>query len=84
MARNLLTPENLMKGFVKRVAHDLGQVAKEDIEVEAIGDTVYVFGSELATLRMFMYYNRYHRNEKTRQDFSLPRNSHYFSLDTDF
>ncbi len=77
--------KNAIDGFAKRATRDFKQITKEnDIVVEAIRGTVYVFGSELATLRLFKHYNKVHRNTKTRQDYSQNRKTYYFSLDTNF
>lgn len=47
------------------------RIAKEEIEVEAICACVYVFGSELATLRIFRY------TPTVRQGYSEGREKFY-------
>lgn len=57
--------------------------AKEDVTIEEIGGTnLYVFGSELATLRIFAKYqaNGATCNPKARVGYSKNMQSYYFSL----
>jgi hypothetical protein len=72
----IVTPE-LLARFKREIC------AGEDVEVEAIGSTFYVYGSELATLRIFAYYNARGAapNPRVRQGFSYNRNTWYFSLE---
>ena len=69
-----------------RFANDLSLIAKEEIDpsdVEQMGSTLYVFASELATLRIFAKYqtNGKIHNPKARVGFSKNTNTFYFALD---
>ena len=59
------------------------QFAGEAVEIEDVGGTIYVFGSELATLRIFAKYqaNGSVHNPKARVGFSRNLDRFYFSLD---
>jgi hypothetical protein len=58
----------------------------ESVKIEEIGGTLYVFGSELATLRIFAKYlaNGSVQNPKARVGYSQNLQSNYFSLDMIF
>jgi len=71
----------ITESMIKRAKNDFAYIAKEAVEVEHIKGTLYVFGSELATLRLFRKYNTAKRNEKTRQAYSPNLKTWYFSLD---
>lgn len=51
----------------------------EEILVEFIKGTFYVFGSELATLRLL---KKYRDSKNCRQNYSENQGSFYFSLET--
>lgn len=51
------------------------EIAKEVITIEAIGGAEYVFGSELATLRLFK------KMPDQKQGFSVNRNTFYFCVE---
>ncbi len=61
------------------------KIAGETVEIENISGTLYVFGSELATLRIFAKYNINGRTtdckHATRVGFSVNLNRFYFSID---
>ena len=59
---------------------DLRKYARESIKIKKINKTVYVYGSELATLRILRIY-RYHEN--ARHGYSKKINSFYFALVVD-
>ena len=65
--------EVMMKEFAK----------DENVSVEEIGGTLYVFGPELATLRIFAKYlsNGSVQNPKVRVGYSENMKSNYFSLE---
>lgn len=44
---------NLTDAQINRITSDYSAIAKEQVTIEQIGTSVYVFGSELATLRLF-------------------------------
>ena len=71
----------ITESTLKRAKNDFASIAKEAVKVDHIQGTLYVFGSELATLRLFRKYNTTKRNEKTRQAYSPNFKSWYFSLD---
>jgi hypothetical protein len=56
-------------------------LGKEDFEIEVIGGTIYAFGSEVGTLRLFKEYNKVTRNERTDQGFSKNLQKFYFRLE---
>lgn len=60
-----------------RTQHDWTAYANEPVRVESIGGTLYGFGSELATLRI---YRKYGHQDNTSQGFSRNLGSFYFSL----
>lgn len=57
------------------------KIAKENLEVDQIKGTLYAYGSELATLRLFKYYNIVKRNIKTNADYSSNLRKFYFRLE---
>ena len=59
------------------------EYAGEDVYLGEIDSTLYVFGSELATLRIFAKYNANGsaHNLATRVGFSKNMDSFYFSLE---
>ena len=63
---------------VKRVEEDWKTVAKEEIKIELIAGSLYAFGSELATLRLYRYYEGI---DDSRQGFSDNLKSYYFCLE---
>ncbi len=60
------------------------QMAGEPVEAENVKGTIYVFGSELATLRIFAKYqaNGSVHNPKARVGHSANLGKFYFALDT--
>lgn len=49
---------DLTEGQIARTTEDLSREAKEPVRVEdGPGDITHVYGSELAVLRLFAYYN---------------------------
>lgn len=55
--------------------------AKETVTVEQRGSAVYVYGSELACLRIFKKYVEA-GNENIKCDYSTNLNTHYFRIET--
>lgn len=68
----------MTKNQLARIGKDLAGIAGEPVEVEEIKGLVYVFGSELATLRLLL---QYRNNPNARVGHSIPRDSYYFSLE---
>lgn len=60
---------------IKRVTEDYSKIAGEPVEVEQVGDALYVFGSELATLRLFR------KMPAQRQGYSGPLSKFYFCVE---
>ena len=59
-------------------------IAKEDIEVEELGGCLYVFGSELATLRLFMKYTekgKFNPDNKFDVGYSANFEKYYFRME---
>ena len=58
-------------------------MAGEPVQLENVSGMLYVFGSELATLRIFAEYqsNGSVHNPKARVGYSVNLKLHYFSLD---
>jgi len=58
-------------------------MAREPVELENVSGTLYVFGSELATLRIFAKYNANgaHPNSKARVGHSVNLGKFYFALE---
>ena len=69
---------NITEAQFERMVKDLNDYAGEAVVVETINDTVYAYGSELATLRILM---KYRTVEHARQGYSVNLKTHYFSLD---
>lgn len=65
-----MTPAQL-----QRVEQDYSKIAGEPVTVDRICDTLYVYGSELATLRLFR------KMPNKRQGYSENLQTFYFSLD---
>lgn len=63
---------------LNRLQRDWNKMAGEAVTIEKIGGTIYAFCSELGALRMFRKYNF----KQARADFSKPRGSWFFSLET--
>ncbi len=64
---------------LKKVKDDWVKVTKEPIEVEYIKGAYYGYGSELAVLRLYKYYNG-----KQRMGYSPNLNTWYFELELSF
>ena len=62
---------------IARLKRDLSVYAKEEVEVELIGDQHVAWGSEVATLRL---YRKYQGSSKVNQGFSSNMNSWYFQI----
>ena len=69
---------NITESQLERISKDLNNYASEAVKIELINDTVYAYGSELATLRILM---KYRTVERARQGYSENLKTHYFSLD---
>ena len=65
-----MTPQQL-----SRVKTSYSKIAGEDITVELIGGAIYVFCSELGTLRLFR------TMPSSRQGYSQNRKTFYFSVE---
>lgn len=68
----------------QRTAAMMKEYAKgEEVTIEKIKSILYVFGSELATLRIFAKYqsNGAVHNPKARVGYSENLKRHYFSID---
>jgi hypothetical protein len=67
---------NIETNFNKtRLANDYSKITGEPVTVEFIAGAIYVFGSELATLRLFR------AMPNKRQGYSAARESFYFSIE---
>lgn len=68
-----------LDSFIKSTS----KIAKENVEAEQICSTLYVYGSELGTLRIFAYYNSNGaiHNKKVRVGYSKNLNKFYVSID---
>lgn len=64
--------------MLERLRSDWERIAKEKLEIEQISSTIYAFGSELACLRLYHYYEG---NKDTKAAYSLNRNIFYFRLE---
>jgi len=63
---------------LKRAEKDFQKYAgDEKITIEEINDTIYVYGSELATLRIF---KKYHKGNSVVQGYSKNLKTFYFAL----
>ena len=60
-------------------AQRFATVAGEEIGVQFMDGALYVFGSELATLRILMLYRS---NQNARHGFSKNLQTHFFCLET--
>lgn len=60
---------------LKRTEREYQGIAGEPVKVQVIAGTLYAFGSEVATLRLFR------KMPNMRQGFSDNLNSFYFSVD---
>jgi len=67
-----LNPKNFEREFTKH--------GGEAVSVEIVGNTVYGFGSELATLRCL---KAYRGCDGLRHDYSKPRGEWYFAYNID-
>jgi hypothetical protein len=63
-----------------RVKKDWEKTAKEKLDIEEIKGTVYAYGSELATLRLFK--SMYKAGDKVKADYSKNLKTFYFRLET--
>ena len=69
---------NITESQLERISKDLNDFAEESVKIALINDTVYAYGSELATLRIL---KKYRTVERARQGYSVNLKTHYFSLD---
>ena len=58
-----------------RTQEEYSAIAGEPVRVEQIAGTIYAFGSEIATLRLFR------KMPNMRQGYSANMHTHYFSVD---
>lgn len=65
--------------YLSRAAAEFTKHAKENVTVEFVKGTFFVWGSELATLRLFKAYSK-----NGRQNYSVNMGQFYFSLETAF
>jgi hypothetical protein len=63
---------------IKRVQKEYSAIAGEPVEVQQISGAVYVFGSEIATLRLFR------KMPHIRQGYSENRATFYCSIELKF
>lgn len=63
------------KSQLSRIEKEYSAIAGEKVTVEQIGSTMYAFGSELATLRLFR------KMPNMRQGFSENMNTFFFSIE---
>lgn len=73
--------EDATPAQMERLKRDWSAIAKEPIEIEAIGGAFYGFGSELAVLRLFHKYCQGGGNPKARAGLSTNLHKWYFSLE---
>ena len=64
----------ITKSQIERVTKDYSSIAKEPVTIEVEGHTLYAFGSEVATLRLFR------SMPHVRQEFSENLNTWYISF----
>ena len=69
---------NPSQAVLKSFAKEVTRFAKEEVTIELINETLYVFGSELAILRIFA---KYSKSENARQGYSKNMKTFYFCLD---
>jgi hypothetical protein len=69
---------NPSQAVLESFAKEVTRFAKEEVTIELINETLYVFGSELAILRIFV---KYCKSENARQGYSENMKTFYFSLD---
>ncbi len=61
------------------IVRSMRQHAGENVRVRFFAGAIWVFGSELATLRLFK--RNYNRRDGVAQGFSSNQNSHYFKYE---
>lgn len=66
--------------IIKATAEEYARAGGEAFRYEVIRDTLYIFSSELATLRMFRKYNNFSRNNQTDQGYSENLGTFYFAI----
>lgn len=70
--------------LAKRLVDQWKKIAGEQVKIEMIGGAFYGFGSELATLRLYMKYSNKGKNnpgDKFDVGFSKNLKKHYFRMD---
>lgn len=71
--------ENTMtENQLARIGKDLAGIAGEPCDVQDISGCIYVFTSELGSLRLLQ---KYRECKNARAGFSKNRNTYYFSLE---
>lgn len=70
----------MSESIIKGTASEYARVGDEPYTYEVIRDTLYIFSSELATLRMFKKYNQFSRNQQTDQGYSENLGVFYFAI----
>lgn len=71
--------DDMTKNQLARIGKDLAGIAGEPCDVIEIKGTIYLFGSELATLRLLQ---KYRECSNARAGYSTNRETYYFSLET--
>ena len=72
--------EKITNNQIKRLVDNYSNIAKEAVTVEIIVETIYVFGSELATLKLLKKFNK---AKNVNQGYSENLETFYFSIDLD-
>jgi len=68
----------ITKRQIESLKTDLNKIAKENIEIEIICDTIYAYCSELASLRLL---KAYRKAENANCGFSENLNTFYFRIE---
>lgn len=66
------------KESMKRLEKEWGRVAKDPVDVDTSGDSIYGFTTELGALRLFYKFNQHDRTSTTDIGYSKNFNSWYF------
>ena len=62
----------------EKTAQELGRIAGEPTQYSEIGGHLYIYGSELATLRLLKHYKLH---KKTEQGYSKNLKTFFFAID---
>jgi hypothetical protein len=76
--------EAIINSMAKKLIGKMKSIAKEPVEVEYTKGSFYVFGSELATLRIFMKYSnkgKHNPNDKFDVGYSSNLKKFYFRME---